>query len=775
MKKTIYTLLIAVVCTWARSHGQNVLASWALTSNGTPSVMNNNIQASHFTRGNGVTIPTYGPNGGQSKAWEISTFRSSADYFEVCVNPKPGSTLYFDGLEFSERRTGEGIRAYELRWSKDGFQTSSLIAVFNVPDDQNIRTNILNTQQVKVCEGETLCLRWYAYSAETNFGDWALSGIQVKGSTAAACTPPSTQATSLAVANVTASTANLSWVRGNGGSILIVGRADAPLNRLPCFNTPFVPGNTQFGLGAAVGPDAFVLYNGGGTGTTITGLEEGRQYFFTAFEYNPVSSCLLAANAPVASATTLCATPGEVPELRASPAGGMMYLAWDAPNCYDEVMVVASQSPIAAVPTSNNPGAYTAGSVFGTGTDAQGDFSGTESPVYRGTGRFAQVTGLANGQAYYFRIYTFRQGGWQPGAQVSAAPETGCSDLGGEGRVFINEIHFINDNGQDVDEGFEVMGPAGTNLEDYAILVYKIGGQLDKEIYLSGLIDDEGNGYGAVWVPVPDLFAAGAVALYNLVADTTVEFLSWRAASGSITAEEGLAAGETAVFINAVEEGETPFNYSLQRIGSGQCPAGMAWMGPMPNTRGGINVGQSVLPIELISFTGELRREQVLLSWQTATEEQNDYMAVEHSTDARRFTEIGRLKGAGTTQEPQSYELWHPDPKPGLNYYRLRQVDFDGQAHYHGPVAVKFNGGKEQLAVYPTLASGQLTVEFSGDAEGAGELEIFNLYGQVMLRIATPGGASRQEISVAELPAGHYLLQWRSARGELAAQRFVKL
>ena len=195
----------------------------------------------------------------------------------------------------------------------------------------------------------------------------------------------------------------------------------------------------------------------------------------------------------------------------------------------------------------------------------------------------------------------------------------------------------------------------------------------------------------------------------------------------------------------------------------------------MPSSRGVINVGQALLPIELVSFTGQLVGEEVLLRWQTATEENNDYMAVEHSTDARRFTEIGRLKGAGTTLEPQAYQLWHERPQPGLNYYRLRQVDFDGQAHYHGTVSVEVKGGKGGWSVYPTATANQLMVQLDAPSEEPGELAIYNLYGQAMQRVAVPAGFLRQELSVAQLPAGQYLLQWRTGQGTAAVQRFVKL
>ncbi|MCB0557000.1 MAG: hypothetical protein KDD02_25860, partial [Phaeodactylibacter sp.] len=103
---------------------------------------------------------------------------------------------------------------------------------------------------------------------------------------------------------------------------------------------------------------------------------------------------------------------------------------------------------------------------------------------------------------------------------------------------------------------------------------------------------------------------------------------------------------------------------------------------PYTRTRSGITslspfaVGsQGVLPIHLLSFTGKAQASTIELQWATATEQNNDYMAVERSADGKVFDEIGRVPGHGTTLEPQSYTLTDRRPLPGINYYRLRQVD----------------------------------------------------------------------------------------------------
>ena len=770
MKKTMYTLLMAVVCSYGATHGQT-LASWSLTSNATPTVMNTNAQASLFSRGNGITTPAYGGSGAASFAWETSQEASSEDYFEICINPKPGHTLVVNGLNYTESRSSEGIRAYDLRWSKDGFMTSSLLASFTVPDDLLFRSNNLNNLGISVCAGETLCFRWYGYQAETNDGEWRLANVVLNGASFPLCNPHTNPAWALNINNVTNNAMDVSWTRGNGDGVVVLARAGAAPEVSLC-DWQINSVSPVFGLGTDLGNGAYVVYEGLGSTFTLLGLAEGTEYHLAAYEYSGLGLCLnTAALIPRAAATTACSLPAPVANLNYSATSQGMYLSWQLPPCYEQVMVVASSQPIAAAPTSTDPNVYTASALFGSGTDSSGDFTAPDSPVYRGTGNRVKVQGLTNGQQYHFRIFTFRNGQWAAGAQVSGKPIAGCPELGDGGPVFINEIHYQNTM-VDVDEGFEIVGPAGTDLANYALATYEANRKLDEIIYLQGIIDDEGQGYGAIWVPVPDIFQVGGVALYNLVADTTVEFLSWR--DNPFTAVDGPVQGETAIPIGIRQDPFTPLNYSLQRIG-GPCPADMSWQGPMLATRGRLNMGQTVLPIQLTHFTGELIGEQVLLKWATGSEEQNDYMAVEHSMDARNFKEIGRVKGAGTTTLPQDYQLWHDQPLPGINYYRLRQVDYDGQMEYFGVVAVEHKSNNPTFKLYPTATTGMLTVELSAANQVAGELIIYNLYGQPLQRIAVSGSPLRQEISVEALPPGQYLLQWRPSAGEQFVQRFVKL
>lgn len=182
------------------------------------------------------------------------------------------------------------------------------------------------------------------------------------------------------------------------------------------------------------------------------------------------------------------------------------------------------------------------------------------------------------------------------------------------------------------------------------------------------------------------------------------------------------------------------------------------------------------LPIALTDFTAQALQGAVQLNWRTTSELNNDYMVVERSADARLYTALGKVKGGGTTQETQTYTFTDRHPLPGLQFYRLRQVDFDGQEAYHGPLRVRAEAGRpaSQLRVFPTLAHSELTVQYTGETLQEATLYIYNDKGQHWgsYNWEAPVEVPLQ-IPVDRLPAGVYAILMPTRQGQVAA-RFVK-
>lgn len=139
--------------------------------------------------------------------------------------------------------------------------------------------------------------------------------------------------------------------------------------------------------------------------------------------------------------------------------------------------------------------------------------------------------------------------------------------------LWINELHYDNIGG-DVDQGFEIAGTAGASLSGYSVELYD-GGSAGFYVYsnlvLSGTLDAESNGFGALWFEVGGTSADnmqngpdGLALVYN--STQVLQFLSYE---GAITVTNGAASGMTATDIGVSESGTTLVGHSLQLCGTG--------------------------------------------------------------------------------------------------------------------------------------------------------------------------------------------------------------
>jgi hypothetical protein len=184
---------------------------------------------------------------------------------------------------------------------------------------------------------------------------------------------------------------------------------------------------------------------------------------------------------------------------------------------------------------------------------------------------------------------------------------------------------------------------------------------------------------------------------------------------------------------------------------------------------------QGVLPVELLFFDAEAEGNTARLRWATAMERQNAFFVVERGSERLDFREIGRVAGAGYANQMTAYTYTDMQPLPGLNYYRLRQVDFDGTQTYSPARALRFDQPKrlDQAVLFPSPASAILRVRAPEAPEAALCWDVLDSSLRPVARGCLPAGAAAFEISVANLPAGWYVLRL-SRDGETATLRFVK-
>lgn len=180
------------------------------------------------------------------------------------------------------------------------------------------------------------------------------------------------------------------------------------------------------------------------------------------------------------------------------------------------------------------------------------------------------------------------------------------------------------------------------------------------------------------------------------------------------------------------------------------------------------------LPIELISFTAEAEDLHVLVEWSTAYELDNDYFKLERSTDGVQFREIHRIDGRNEGNSLNHYNYLDKQPVMGVSYYRLTQVDYNGETSQSPIVAVKLDSGDGYL--FPNPITPGETLTFRGNIKGEATVSIIDVAGK-QVSIFPVNLSSRYEnleIPISDLAAGIYTVVVEKEGNKITSRLFVK-
>jgi len=180
-----------------------------------------------------------------------------------------------------------------------------------------------------------------------------------------------------------------------------------------------------------------------------------------------------------------------------------------------------------------------------------------------------------------------------------------------------------------------------------------------------------------------------------------------------------------------------------------------------------------VLPVTLTHFTAIPKGNTNQLAFTTSSELNNDYFEIQRSADGKSWSVIGMVIGAGTTQQEQHYQYADRRPLTGLNYYRLRQVDYDGQFEYSNIISVsRGEMSKGNGKLYPNPAGTELQLGYTVSAR---QLRILSTGGQELFRMQLDADAKKATVPTHTLSGGIYqLLLLDDSGGLMEAYRFVK-
>ncbi len=179
------------------------------------------------------------------------------------------------------------------------------------------------------------------------------------------------------------------------------------------------------------------------------------------------------------------------------------------------------------------------------------------------------------------------------------------------------------------------------------------------------------------------------------------------------------------------------------------------------------------LPVELISFKGFNDEGHVLLTWQTAQEIDNDRFEIERRSEDGSYEVVGTLKGVGNSINVENYSFTDAIPFYGSNFYRLKQVDFDGQFEFSDAIFVHVPDDGT-LQVFPNPFSKTINIKLGDQEELLGML-LYDVSGKVIVVTNNlDNELSEATLSIYdEIEEGIYFLKIFTDRREVM-QRMIK-
>ncbi|MGE5356657.1 MAG: T9SS type A sorting domain-containing protein [Deltaproteobacteria bacterium] len=343
--------------------------------------------------------------------------------------------------------------------------------------------------------------------------------------------------------------------------------------------------------------------------------------------------------------------------------------------------------------------------------------------------------------------------------------------------VRINELD-ADQTGTDTQEFIELFGTPNFDLTGLTIVFFNGNGDIS---YYSTDLDGktlDGNGYfilGNAGAPGnPDIIftndllqnGADAVALYfanasdfpNGTPVTSTNLIDALVYDTDDADDSGLLSG-----LNQTEQ----INENLNTQSTTQSIQRGSWFVATPTPR-----AVNSMPVILVNYKVQAKGNITNIIWSTSSEINNSHFLIEWSRDANEWNEIGTVKAGGTTHDIKEYTFIHENPKAGINYYRLTQVDFDGRKETFPVKSVYFGSNQRNFDIIPNLAFNNVKIEFEKPVEN-GRLHIYNIDGQFMQSYVLASGIDVLRIDVSELPSGQYIAKYIDGEDTIN-RKFIK-
>lgn len=186
---------------------------------------------------------------------------------------------------------------------------------------------------------------------------------------------------------------------------------------------------------------------------------------------------------------------------------------------------------------------------------------------------------------------------------------------------------------------------------------------------------------------------------------------------------------------------------------------------------------KAAMPFAQTTFTGVARSSDAVLTWSTTTKPSNGWYVIERSADQQQWREISRQSVAAQQWSPAASTALDKDAGKIATtlFYRLRQLDTNGNISYSKVLAMSFAGPAVfKLEAYPVPLQEFLTLDLTTTGTGSVQIELYDMAGRLMIsrKETVVAGSSRFQLDVHALATGVYTL--RAHQGDQYFTRMLK-
>ena len=192
----------------------------------------------------------------------------------------------------------------------------------------------------------------------------------------------------------------------------------------------------------------------------------------------------------------------------------------------------------------------------------------------------------------------------------------------------------------------------------------------------------------------------------------------------------------------------------------------------------GVFVVPSPLPVELVSLNAFVENRIVKLKWSTATELNNSGFYMEKSYDNQNWFSLGFIDGKGTSSETNNYSFDDSVYMQSVQYYRLKQTDFDGSFQYSKVIEVNSHSASFSFQLYqnyPNPFNPVTTIRFEIPSDQEIDLTLFDMLGRevkTLFKGKAPAGIMAVDFNADGLPSGVYIYRLK-AGNFLASKKLI--